>query len=354
LLKLTIDNIKTMSEHQQISDSVEQVAEEIKEYNKEKDLGFLKELKDICIQENMTVEIGKMYRNISMYHFYANDLSKAVISMQLAVDLLRRENCDSLLAVYYSELGLIYFYNREYLYTKTYYDEAEELISKSTDISKHNIFLHYYRYGLLLSNMHKYELAGEKLEKASTFSDDEKYTALVTMNLGIVYKRQKDFKAALKYYSKALYILGDRDMSIKSAICNNIAEVYKILGQYKKALVYMDKAFKCITDDDLSLHFIYFNTFTEIKLLMGDRESVLDEFLALLTRVEDYHINKEFIIEGISDMIEVGCEHSNMLKRLEAAIEELIEFNTYDNEDYVKGLKGCIRDIRQCLKELAN
>jgi len=343
-----------MLEHQQISDSVEQVTKEIKEYNNGDDLKFLKELKDLCISENMTVEMGKMYRNIGMYHFYTNDLSKAVISMQLAVDLLRRENCADLLAVYYSELGLIYFYNREYLYAKRYYEETEEFISKSTDISTYDIFLHYYRYGLLLGNMHKYENAIEKLQKAFTFTDDEKYTALVTMNIGIVYKKQNGFKAALKYYSKALFMLGDRDMSIKSAIYNNMAEVYKILGQYRKALAYMDKAFKCITDDDLSLHFIYFSTFTEIKILIGDRESVLEEFLVLLARVEDYHIHKNFIIQGINDMIQVGCEDSNMLKRLEAAVIELIELNIYDNEEYIKGLKGCIKDIRQCLKEIAN
>ena len=354
MLKLTADSIVIMSEHQQISDNVEQVTKKIREYSKESDLSVLEELKNFCIEEKMTIEMAKMYRNIGMYHFYTNSLSEAVIPMQLAVDLLRRENCTSLLAEYYSELGFIYFYNRDYLYSQRYYEATEELLLEISEIDKHIVYLHYYRYGILLSNMQEYPYSMLKLEKALLFAGDEKDTGLVVMNMGLLFKRQKDLKAALRYYSKALCLLDGKDMKAKSIVYNNIAEVYKTLAQYKKALSYIDKAFNCITDNDMSRIFVYFNTYTEIKLLMGERESVLDEFLALLVRVKDFHLYKGLVIEGISNMVLIGSEDSNLLKRLEDAIVRLIGDNRCDNEEYIKELKVCLGDIRLYLKELKN
>lgn len=354
LLKLTANRMLEMSEHQQISDNVELITKKIREYKKESDLVVLENLKDLCIKEKMTVEMANMYRNIGMYHFYTNNLSDAIISMQLAVDLLRRENCTSLLIEYYSELGLVYFYNREYLYSKRYYEETEELLMQMPDAHRHVIYLHYYRYGILLSNMQEYAISKLKLEKALLFSEDEIDTGFIIMNIGLLYKRQKDLKTALRYYSKALCLLDEKDMKGKSIVYNNIAEVYKILGQYGKALSYIDKAFNCITDNDLTRLFVYFNTYTEIKVLMGERESVLDEFLALLVKAEDLHLYKGLIIEGISNMIVIGSEDRNILKRLEDAIIRLIDGNTYENEEYIKELKVCLGNIRLCLKELKN
>ncbi|HOH89320.1 MAG TPA: tetratricopeptide repeat protein, partial [Bacillota bacterium] len=168
------------------------------------------------------------------------------------------------------------------------------------------LYLHYYRYGMLLSNMQDYYYSEQKLKNALLYSGDDKDTALIIMNIGLLFKRQKDFKAALRYYSKALCLADQKDMRVKSKVYNNIAIVYKILGQYKKALSYIDKAFKCIEDDDMAMRFICFNTYTEIKLLMGEKESVLDDFLELLLKVEDIHLYKGYIIQGISNMIVIG------------------------------------------------
>ena len=354
LLKLTADDIAVMSEHQQISDNVEQVAKKIREYDNESDLAVLERLKDFCIKEKMSVEMAKMYRNIGMYHFYTNNLDNAILSMQLAVDLLRLENCTSLLIEYYSELGLVYFYNREYLYSKRYYEEVEGLLSQETDINNHIVYLYYYRYGILLSNMQEYESSKAKLEKALFYTEDKRDIGLTTMNLGLLFKKQKDFKTALRYYSKALYLLDSKDLKTKSIVYNNIAEVYKILGQYKKALSYIDKAFNCIIDNDLSRLFVYFNTYTEIKILMGEREEAFDEFLALLGKVQDFHLYKGIIIEGLNNMIVVGSEDRSILQRLKEAVVRIIKSNTYDNEEYIKELKQCLESIGICLNELKN
>lgn len=352
LLKLKASNIEAMSDHMQISDNVELVTKRIQEYNKENDLNVLEKLKDLCKTKKMPVDMAKMYRNVGMYHFRVNNFNNAVMSMQTAVDLLRRENCTDLLVEYYSELGHICFFNREYLLSKKYYENTEELLFQVSEIDRNIIFLHYYRYGLLLINMQEYPLAELKLEKALLYVKDDKDTGQIIMNIGTLYKRQKDFKAALRYYSKALCLVDGKDMRIKSKVYNNIADVYKILGQYGKALGYLKKAFNCIKDSNISLLFIYFNTYTEIKLLMGERESVLDEFLALLVRVEDFHLYKEQILQGISNMIIIGSENRKILERLQDVIIKLIEGNSYKNEEYIKELKVHLGNIELYLRDL--
>lgn len=351
-MKLKANSIELMSYHQQISNSVEFITKKIREYNKDSDFNILEKLKDLCKKEKMPVDMAKMYRNIGMYHFYLNNYSRAILSMKQSIDILRRENCTNLLIEYYSELGYIYFYYHEYLLSKNSHEKVEELLLQASDIEKHILYLHYYRYGVLLSNMQEYHFSELKLEKALLYVKSEKDTGLIIMSIGILYKRQKDFKTALRYYSKALYLVNDEDMKIKSKVYNNIADVYKILGQYGKALRYIDKAFSCITDNDMSILFTCFNTYTEIKLLMGERKSVLDKFLKLLVRVEDFHLYKGLIIQGISNMIVIGSEDRNILEKLEDVIIKLIEGNTYANEEYIKELKVSLGNIQLYLRDL--
>jgi hypothetical protein len=85
---------------------------------------------------------------------------------------------------------------------------------------------------------------------------------------------------------------------------------------------------------------------------MGEKERVLDEFLTLLVRVEDFHLYKGLIIEGMHNMIMIGNEDRDMLAKLEDAIVKLIEENKYENEEYIKELKACMGNIRLFLREL--
>ena len=104
----------------------------------------------------------------------------------------------------------------------------------------------------------------------------------------------------------------------------------------------------------MSRLFVCFNTYTEIKLLIGEKESVFDEFMILLLRVEDFHLYKGLIIEGLQNMITIGSEDERILVRLEDAIVKLIENNQYENDEYIKELKVCMGNIRLFLRELKN
>lgn len=352
LLKLTAEYIENMSEHKQIADCVDKITANINEYKMNSDLKTLEKLRDLCIKEDMKIEMAKMYRNVGMYYFHADNINKAIIAMQLSIDILSHRGCIGLLARFYSELGLMYFYNHEYIYSKRYNEETEELLKQEPEADSKTLYLHYLRYGVLLSNMQDYEASRAKLESALNYARDNRDEALAVMNIGLLYKRQRDLKTALRYYAKALCLVDSVDTKAKCMVYNNIAEVYKILGQYEKALCYIEKAFGCIADNDMSRLFVCFNTYTEIKILMGDKESVLDEFLTLLVRVEDFHLYKGFIIEGIQNMITIGNEDERILSRLEDAIVKLIEDNKYENDEYIRELKVCMGNIRLFLREI--
>lgn len=351
-VKLTAEGINKMSDHRQITDCVNLMTSKINDSKMDYDLRMLEELRDLCIKEDMKIEMAKMYRNVGMYYFNEDNNNKAIIAMQLSIDILSHMSCQGLLAQFYSELGLMYFYNREYIYSKRYNEEAEELLKQVPDMEDKILYHHNLRYGVLLSNMQHYTAARIKLDKALKYARDNRDEALTIMNIGLLYKRQRDLKTALKYYAKALWLVDSVDMKAKCLVYNNIAEVYKILGQYDKALCYIEKAFKCITDSDMSRMFICFNTYTEIKILTGDKESVLDEFLELLVRVENFHLYKGFVIEGLQNMITIGNEDERILTRLEDAIVKLIEENKYENDEYIRELKVCIGNIRLFLREL--
>lgn len=351
-MKLTAGDIRKMSDHGEISDCVDLITAKINDSKTDYDLSMLEELRDLCIKEDMKIEMAKMYRNVGMYYFNEDSNNKAIIAMQLSIDILSHMSCTELLARFYSELGLMYFYNHEYIYSRRYNEEAEELLKQVPDMDDKTLYHHFLRYGVLLSNMQDYAAARIKLDKALGYARDNRDEALTIMNIGLLYKRQRDLKTALKYYARALWLVDSSDTKAKCLVYNNIAEVYKILGQYDKALCYIEKAFNCITDGDMSRMFICFNTYTEIKILMGDKETVLDGFLELVVRVEDFHLYKGFVIEGLQNMITIGNEDERILTRLEDAIVRLIEENKYENDEYIRELKVCMGNIRLFLREL--
>lgn len=348
-LKLTANAVKLMLREDQIMKAVDEVTENIKNYNNLTDLTVLETLKDFCIRHQMPIHTAKMYRNIALYNFYINNLVAAERTMEESIAILKKENCSELLVPYYSEMGLIHFYKHEYINAKEYYEEVEQLLLKNVKVTDEVKYLHYYRFGILLSNMQEYEVSRDKFEMALIYANNDVNIGMTTMNIGLLYKRQKDLKTALRYYSKALCLIGDKDSVSKSIVYNNISEVYKILGQYEKALNYIEKAFACIGNCDIAKQFVFFYTFTEIKILMGEGQCVIDEFFKFLDNVGDFLLYRGFVIEGINRMTILAAEDEKILKRLENTVIKLIDNYARDNEEYKEEFKACLRNIKSCL-----
>lgn len=337
-----------LSKQQQVIRLVEQVSGNIREYKEEKDLQVLEALRKVCIELNLSLEKAKMYRAIGMYYFYRNDLNTAKNLLQVAIEIVRSEKANPLLAAYCSELGLICFYNCEYADAKSNYEEVQRLVMTIPNIDRKTQFLHFYRYGLLFSSRQEYELARPLLIRALSCADDKHDLAMTIMNMGILYRRQKDFKEALKYYRQALKTLDKTDYIGMNVIYNNLADVYKDLGQYERALIYINRALENFERMDDSRGFIVFGTYTEIKLGMGEPEAVFDKFLKLLSKVHDFPLHKSYIINAINSIADTDTKDHAILDRLEDVVIKLIQETAKENEAYKRELITCLGSI--CLR----
>jgi len=324
------------------------VSQNIKKYNEEKDIDILRLLKSRCAEKGLKAETVKMYRAVGMYNFYRNNIMFAKDKLRLAINKAEETGRKDLVAAYSSELGLVYFYEHEHKLAEMQYRYVEKLLPDIPDVDKHILFLHYYRYGILLNTfpLHEYELAERALEKALSYAEEKVYVGLTLMNIGINYKLQSDFSKALEYYDKALDTFEKNDYIRKSIIYNNLAELYKVTGSYNKALKYINKAFEYLDNKDITRFFAYFATYTEIAVLLGEPEKAIDKFLEMFFNIEDFAVYKSLIIEGIDSLATAGAKDVKMLKKLETVVVKLIKYTSAENHEYKKELERCQEYIR--------
>jgi len=328
---------------------VEFVSQNIKKYNEEQDYDILRLLKNRCTEKELTVETVKMCRAVGMYYFYINNMTFARDKLRLAINRAEEIGRKDLIAAYSSELGLVFFYEHEHILAEAEYKYVEKLLPDIPDLDKHILFLHYYRYGILLnaSPLNKYELAQEVLEKALSYAEGKVYAGLTLMNIGINYKKQTDFNKALEYYDKALDTFDKNDYFYKSMVYNNLAELYKVTGDYKNALKHINKAFEYLDNKDITIFFECFTTYTEISILMGEPEKALDKFLEMFFHIEDYAVYKSYITENIDSLVAAGAKDVKILKKLEAVVLKLIEDASAENHEYKMELERCLGNIRK-------
>lgn len=338
------------SKQQQVMRLVDQVSKNIKEYKNDTDLEMLEKLKDRCIELKLTTELAKMYRAIGMYHFNRNETYSAISFLQVAIDMVGQEKEKHLLAVYCSELGLVYFVKCDYEKAKSLYEEVQRQINSGVQLERKELFLHYYRYGLYFGNKQDFESAKFLLNKALKNADENKDICMAIMNIGIIYEKQGDFRETLKYLRKALKMINKDDYTSISILHNNMAELYKLLGQYDKALSFVNKSLDychqaCTDVKDVQRLFLQFTTYTEIKILMGEPWDALHKLMDILSQVNDFALYKSFIVDAIKSLAFIDNEDRSILDSLEDIVIKLISDAAQENEIYRKELINCLGNI---------
>lgn len=323
---------------------VGRVYSDIKEYSSPRDIVFLERLLEVCKEYGLTTETAKMHRNLGVYYFQRNRINEAINWFDKAIQLAKSIKNDQLKASFYSNLGLIYFFNNDFTRAKRCYETVEGMILHIED-DDNIFFLHNYRYGILYSTMQEFEMARQYFDQALVFAKTKKDIGHAIMNIGVIYLGQRNFNKAQEYYNEAFRTFEEDDELSKSVICNNLAELYSIFGQQDKALYYINLAFEKLGNRNTAKVFIYFHTYTQIKMLMGAPDEVFDKFLELLKQVEDYHLYKSDIIEWINDMALLASENKEMLSKLETTVESMINSAGYENEEYKRELKICLNNI---------
>ncbi len=355
-LNMGYDEI-VLSDIQQITGLVENVFENIEAYRDEKDIKVLKRLKELCLENNMSLEIAKMNRNISIYYYNKKDMGFAIEYMRWAIGGVKNDY--DFLVSSMSLLGLMYFFKHDYSKSKDILEKAEVFLPKLKDNSM--LFYYYYRRGVLYSCMYaedpeKIEVSKKMFVEALSFAKENFQLGFAIMNIGLVYgkqgivcKKQDTFQKAIKYYNEALEIF-EEDFN-KSVVYNNLADVYKLIGNYEKALHYIKQAFKYLGDKDISKSFIYYQTYVQIKILKGESKQIIEKLKELLERVDDFFIYKDVIIAGIKTIINYGKIYENIevLQELDDLIVKLVKGS---DEEYDKELKACSWDIKVILDNI--
>ncbi len=348
LLDKGIDEI-VKSDKEQIKEKVAAIHEGISIYKSPEDLQVLTKLKDLCVKYNLYSDIAKMQRNLAMYHFYRNNIAKAMGLMESAIDTISNSRY---VIRWKSELGLMYFYKCEYKESKRFYDEVGEVLSDNDLIDDATKYLHYYRYGILQNNTNHPALAQPLFEKSLEYAETNTDKGDSIMNIGISFERRKKYKKAIEYYRKSLDFYDD-DLN-QSLLFNNLAVVYRLLKEYDKALYYVNLALSCVSDEHLSYKIVYYQTYVQILINKDEAGEAIGKLIEIIDKTEEKFVYKKFIIGGINTIIEYGWTSSNIniLEDVDEIVYKLIKSTSSDNKEYIQELKTCLGDIRFYTKEI--
>lgn len=333
-------------EREAVEKCVDAVTKSIRGYNDKEALKILKNFTNLCIEQRLHTAKAKMHRNLAMSGLFTNNIEMAVEMMETAISEFQHQKNYALLGACYSDLGLIHFCNHDYVKARELYEKAEALLPSAPDTERRTVYNLYYRKGLLCSNSMEYIAARQHLEKAIEYADAKSDLGLAIMNIGITYKRDRDYEKACEYYNKALETFEKDDYLNRSATYNNLASLHMTFGQLDTALKYINMAFECLDNRDMTQLFIYFETYTELNALTGEAEKSIDKFIEMLSSIRDFYMYKSVIIESINSLAIAVDENKKLLEKLEAVVAKLIESTANTNTEYKRELEKCLENIR--------
>ena len=327
------------SEKDQVKEMVENIHENIQMYKEEEDISILERAKELCIKNNLHLDMLKMQRNIAMYYFYRNEIDKGIGVIQSAIDSVK---VHKYLVKWKSELGLMNFYKCEYKESRKLFREVDKLLDEVKEIDDRTIYLHYYRYGMLQNSTKRHPSAEILFEKSLKYAQTSIDKGDAIMNIGVSFERRKKYRRAMEYYRKALDFF-EEDL-YKSLLFNNIAKVYKVLEEYDRALYYINLAFRCLNGENLSHMFVYYVTYVQILIRKGEVGEAIEKLMELIDKAEDNFIYKKSIIEGINIIREyvLQIKDIDILEDMEELIYKSIQNATSYSKEYIKELKSYI------------
>ncbi|MFZ5352573.1 MAG: tetratricopeptide repeat protein [Bacillota bacterium] len=336
----------------QIRSFVRNISENIGLYTDAEDLYTLEKLKKLCLKNKMEVEAAQMLRNMGMNYFYQSITYTAREMVKLAIDMLADKCRDNLILEYYSDLGLICFYDNDYTESRKAFENAETML-KYTEVSDNIKFLLKYRYGILLNNTGKQEQARTKFSEAVELAPSNYYVGKAVMNIGTTFANGKkyDFDKAIEYYKKSLEYFEADDQASMSTINNNIAEVYKLMEEYEPALEYIEKAMEYVKNSNKQKYFIYLLTFTQIKLKVSGRNDAINVLFDEIESSFELFIYRKHLIDGIKVVWQFTLDNSdivNIIRLKDMLIKALL--NEKDTE-FIKEVKTLLCDILLFLHE---
>ncbi|MGB7605421.1 MAG: tetratricopeptide repeat protein [Lutisporaceae bacterium] len=335
------------NKEEQITEYIESIYTEINEYNSEEDIKIFDKLRDICVTNNYNKQLAKLYWCIGKYYNTINKPSISVEYYKLAINMYDNIDDTGNKTLARIDLGLIYLLigecpNAIDMYEGILIDESSCKILKPE-----KLFLIYYRLGIALSDINENNKARKILEKSLKYANDNILKGNALHNIGISYKKQKQYKKALEYYNQALECFDVSDSINISIVKNNIAMLYYVQGKFADALDNIKMAMDMLNDDkELGLMYNYLDTYSLIMISLGEPMEAFELLLDLTEHTSDYIQYKKKILHGIKIILDYGIKYKNdnIVSRLQNIIVGLIKRNE-SSQEFILHLKAYLGDI---------
>ncbi|UII31336.1 tetratricopeptide repeat-containing sensor histidine kinase [Fulvivirga ulvae] len=173
------------------------------------------------------------------------EFEKAVENFESGLQLLEKQGRHNESAVGYLYNGLAFAHHLQgkVELSATYMVKAVKLfdaLHDSTGVMKNamNAGVAYVDMGSFIKGLELYQLALSYAEKKG----HQHYVGLINNNIGVIYRKQKQYDLALIYFNKSFEIVSELgDKSGMANALNNLGLVYENSGEYEKALEYYHK-----------------------------------------------------------------------------------------------------------------
>ncbi len=332
-----------LTKPQQIQKYAQIIYDNIWMYDEEEDQKMMNYLVDQCKLHELPTQEGMMYRAKAKNYYYTNRMKRGVEYYEYAMDTLPPYEINRKI-FFYCELAYDYVRENMPQTGEKKFRDIQDLVEEHKEkLDKNTLFYYNYWRGITYANIKKNIVARGYFEKALEYAVKNYEKAKAISNIGLTYKKHKNYDEALKKYNEALNYYDEEDILTTASVYNNIAMVYKSIKNYPNAIANVHKALE-ISEKEYSLgkHLIYVSTKIEIEMDMGNHEAY-KEFLSLLLSTKGKHIySKPYVLNDILSFIEV-MDDIHCLYELSDVIIELRDAAT--SEGYINGLFECLGNV---------
>lgn len=182
--------------------------------------------------------------HLAKIHYGMGNDVKAISLMQESMEL-SEQNGDSLsYAQAIQNIGLVYFYWKDYSRAYQYFQQAKKLFARF-GLPEHMSAIHN-NIGLYFKETGEKEKALAHLDTAYVLNvENDKFgdASNTLNNIGNIYCGEGDFDKGLEFFKRAMNTKGD-DLSDEDVgtYMNNIGRVYGLKGDFKQAFHFLDRA----------------------------------------------------------------------------------------------------------------
>ena len=205
---------------------------------------LLKEVYNRAIEKKDPIATGICLQQMGQVCYYLGNYVQALDFHQKADKIFREKNIRERVAGNLSDMGILYYYNRQPLLARKQYDEALLIYARSGNSEGQATT--YGQIGHLYEKQRRYDSAFYfqrlALNQYSRISQKQGM-AKIYENMGSIYEDLERYDSAYYYFINALHFYEQAGEEVASIeVVNNLGDVYRKTGRYKEALLQTQKA----------------------------------------------------------------------------------------------------------------